>query len=519
VTTTFSPGFSRELVDLDGVAIVQQLQSQGFETYFVGGCVRDLLLNRRPKDFDVATDARPEELKRVFGRRCRIIGRRFRLAHVHVGSQIYELATFRGLPGDQEMATDDSGFVVRANTFGTAYEDAKSRDFTVNGLFYDPVSNKIIDHVGGLGDVQRRLLKTIGDADQRLREDPVRLLRAIKFAARLGFTIEQPILDAAAAAAPLIATCPAARVAEELYRMSESGHARAAWEWMQKLGVLDALLPEIAASFGGRGALPPDVLDWLGQVDRLTAAHGTLPREATFALIAWPFIQNELDRRSDLAKLSWGRFALDGVKELAVRLSVPIRHRYSLAGMADVIKRLRQLPARRPMPGHLRAYGVPLALTAQRMSFLLTGEGREAYDLWATELERLGLWAAPFEPRQDDDEGGGDRGDRGDRGGRGDRKEQGESRNPPTRSQARHAPEQATPGRMAAQRAAPADFATTTEPTFIDEPPHDERAIEDDDSTEAGPADGEGAADPATRKRRRRRRKRPGAPASEVSEP
>jgi len=493
VTTTFSPGFSRELVDLDGVAIVQQLQSQGFETYFVGGCVRDLLLNRRPKDFDVATDARPEELKRVFGRRCRIIGRRFRLAHVHVGSQIYELATFRGLPDDQEMATDDSGFVVRANTFGTAFEDAKSRDFTVNGLFYDPVANKIIDHVGGLGDVERRLLKTIGDADKRLREDPVRLLRAIKFAARLGFTIEQPILDAAAVAAPLIATCPAARVSEELYRMSECGHARAAWEWMQKLEVLDALLPEIAASFGGRGALPPDVLDWLGQVDRLTAAHGTLPREATFALIAWPFIQHELNQRNDLAKLSWGRYALDGVKELAVRLSVPIRHRYSLAGMADVLKRLRQGPPRRPLASHLRAYGVPLALTAQRMTFLMTGEGREAYDLWAAELERLGLWAAPFEPRQEEEEGGGERR---------------EQRGPQARTQAR----QASPGRHQKPEAPAA-----SEPTFIDVPPHDERVLDELAEDAAAPTEATDA-DQATRKRRRRRRKRPGAPASETGE-
>lgn len=472
VTTTFSPGFPRELLDPDGVTIVQQLQAQGFETYFVGGCVRDMLLRRRPKDFDVATDARPEELKRIFGRRCRIIGRRFRLAHVHVGSQIYEIATFRGLPDDQEMATDDSGFVVRANTFGTAFEDAKSRDFTVNGLFYDPVGDKVIDHVGGLPDVQRRLLKTIGGADKRLREDPVRLLRAIKFASRLGFAIDQPILDAAPIAAPLIATCPAARVAEELYRMSESGHARAAWEWMQILGVLQALLPETAAAAGVDGALPAHVLAWLGEVDRLTAAHGTLPREATFALVAWPFIQAELARRPDAGKLSWGRFALDGVKELAVRLSVPIRHRYSLAGMADQLKRLRHLPPRRPTPQQLRAYGAPLALTAQRITFLLTGEGREAYDLWAAELERLGLWAAPFEPRQDDDEGD-------------------------TR---RFRPERGERARAEPRAASEVEFA--------DVPPHDERALVD----VIDGAPGENSLDPTPAKRRRRRRRRSGGP-------
>lgn len=403
MTTTYSPGFARDLIDLDGVAVVKQLQQQGHQTYFVGGCVRDMMLGRRPKDFDVATDARPEELKRIFGRRCRIIGRRFRLVHLHVGSQIYEIATFRGLPDDQELANDDSGFVVRANTFGTAFEDAKSRDFTVNGLFYDPVADAIIDHVGGVADVKRRLLRTIGEADKRLREDPVRLLRAIKFASRLGFTLDGPILEAAAECAPLIATCPPPRVAEELYRMAESGHARGAFDWMHRLGVLDALVPEIARAFDADSPEREPVLNWLGELDRLGLAHGTLPREATFALMAWPFIESALKRHPEPEKPSWGRFAMGGVKELAVRLSVPIRHRYSLAGMADQLKRLEHRPLRRPTVGQLRAYGVPLALTALRMRFNLTGLGQEAYDLWAADLERHGLSAAPFEPRVEED--------------------------------------------------------------------------------------------------------------------
>lgn len=403
MSKTFSPGFARDLLDLDGVSVIKQLQSQGHQTYFVGGCVRDLLLNRRPKDFDVATDARPEELKRIFGRRCRIIGRRFRLVHLHVGSQIYEIATFRGLPSDQELASDDSGFVVRANTFGTAFEDAKSRDFTVNGLFYDPVADLVIDHVGGTVDVERRLLRTIGDADKRLREDPVRLLRAIKFAARLGFSLDAPIIEAAPECSPLIATCPAPRVAEELYRMAESGHAREAFGWMHRLGVLDALLPEIARTFDEDSDERRHVLDWLGELDRLSAAHGTLPREATFALMAWPFIETHIRAHPEPHKPSWGRFAMSGVRELAVRLSVPIRHRYTLAGMADQLKRMGAHPPRRPTTHQLRSYGVPLALTALRMRFNLTGEGQEAYDLWAAELERHGLWAAPFEPRSEEE--------------------------------------------------------------------------------------------------------------------
>jgi len=404
VTLTFSPGFARELLDPDAVSTCRQLQAEGFTTYFVGGCVRDLLLQRRPKDFDIATQARPEELKQIFGRRCRIIGRRFRLVHLHVGTQVFEIATFRGLPGDQEMADDDSGFVVRANTFGTPYEDAKSRDFTVNGLFYDPIADLVIDHVGGTEDVKRRLLRTIGDTDQRLREDPVRLLRAIKFAARLDLRIDDAIRTCAPNVAPLIATCPAARVSEELYRLAESGHGRVAFEWMKRFGVLDALLPEISRAFDEGSARRARALAWLDQIDRLTAAHGTLPREATFALIAWPFVQAELDTVEDRFRVPWGRYALAGVRELGTRLSVPVRHRHTLAGMADSLKRLRQHPQRRPHAGHLRAYGVPLALTVERMEFLLGGASRETYDLWAGEAERHGLWAAPAEPRQEEED-------------------------------------------------------------------------------------------------------------------
>lgn len=474
MSTTFSPGFARGLLDPDGVAIIQELRNRGHETYFVGGCVRDLLLKRRPKDFDVATDARPEELKRIFGRRCRIIGRRFRLAHVYTGSNIYEIATFRGLPDDQEVAGDDSGFVVRANTFGTAFEDARSRDFTVNGLFYDPLSDQVIDHVGGLEDIERRLLRTIGDADKRLREDPVRLLRAIKFASRLDFGIDTPILDAAEEAAPLIASCPAARVAEELYRMSESGHARAAWTWMQSLGVLAALLPELSTYLGDGETLPPSIERWLTEVDRLTRAHGTLPREATFALVAWPFVELELEARDNRMKIAWGRFALDGVKELAVRLSVPIRHRYTLAGMADVLKRLRGRPPRRPHHNHLKSYGVPLALTAQRMTFLITGRGAEAYDLWASELERMNLWAAPFEPRHDDDE----------------KEARGDGRSTPGRPR--------SSSRRGTRRRARRDA------------PHDDRALDEGGDGElAVPPDRADETDPPRARRRRRRRRGP----------
>ena len=229
----------------------------------------------------------------------------------------------------------------------------------------------------------------------------MRLLRAIKFDARLGFSLDPAIIEAAATAAPLINTCPAARVAEELYRLIESGHGQAALDWMARLGVLDALLPEIAPQLAADAPGRATVLAWLGEIDRLTRAHGTLPREATFALFSWPFIELALAHRRDAAALPWGRFALEIIHDLAIRLSIPLHHRHVLAAMADTLKRLRQTPPRRPTPSQLRGEGVGLALTVLRMGFRLSGQGQATYDLWAHELDRLGRWAAPAEPERE----------------------------------------------------------------------------------------------------------------------
>ncbi len=406
MTQTFTPSFSQDLLDPDAVDIARRLDASGFETYFVGGCVRDLLLGRKPKDFDIATAARPEELKQLFGRRCRIIGKRFRLAHVYAGSQCFEVATFRGLPDDQEVAGDDSGFVVRANTFGSPEQDARSRDFTVNGLFYDPLRHLVIDHVDGAADVERRLLRSIGPADQRLREDPVRLLRAVKFAAKLGLEIHPELVASAPEAAPLILGCPTARVSEELFRLAESGHAVTSIEWLERLGALPHLLPEMASYLGGHPEARERIIGWLTAVDRLQRIHGPLPREATFALLVWPFIWQDLEGHAELRDLPWGRYALSHVKSPTLRLALPVRHRQTLAGMFDVLKRMYFLPRRTPTSTQLRHFGVPLALSVLRVRFSLGDVTvAPAYETWASALGTMGLWAAPFEPRggEDDD--------------------------------------------------------------------------------------------------------------------
>lgn len=401
---TFTPAFSQEHLDTDAVEVARRLDESGFETYFVGGCVRDLLLGRKPKDFDIATAAKPEELKQLFGRRCRIIGRRFRLAHVYSGSQIFEVATFRGLPDDQETAEDDSGFVVRANTFGTPEQDAKSRDFTVNGLFYDPLRHIVIDHVNGAADVERRLLRSIGPADQRLREDPVRLLRAVKFASKLGLAMHEDVIESAPAAAPLIATCPVARVSEELFRLAESGYGLDSMQWLERLGALEHLVPEMLTYLSGAPEDRLAITNWLSETDRLQRIHEILPREATFCLLAWPFVWADLCKRDDLRDIPWGRYALSHAKGPVIRFALPVRHRQALAGMFDVLKRMHFYPTRAPTLSQIRHFGVPLALTVMRTRFKLGDPTvASAYELWASVAMEHGMWAAPFEPATSDE--------------------------------------------------------------------------------------------------------------------
>ncbi len=239
------------LDQIDGHALsaIRRLQRHGFRAYLVGGCVRDLLLGITPKDFDVTTDARPEEVKSLF-RNSRVIGRRFRLVHVYFrGGKIIEVATFRANVTSDD---DDADLLIRRdNVFGTEEEDARRRDFTINGLFYDVTTGRIIDHVGGLADVRQRYLRMIGDPEIRLREDPVRILRAIRFTAKLDVRMDPDLNAAIRNNRDEIARCAPARVMEETLRLLRIGHAARTVELMDELGVLPVLLPEIRAYLDG----------------------------------------------------------------------------------------------------------------------------------------------------------------------------------------------------------------------------------------------------------------------------
>ncbi|MGQ0546608.1 MAG: polynucleotide adenylyltransferase PcnB [Betaproteobacteria bacterium] len=234
-------GLSRESVHPAAAKVCAVLREAGFSAYVVGGAVRDLLLGIEPKDFDVATDARPEQVKPLF-RRALIIGRRFRLVHVMLGGETVEVSTFRG--ADTEAAQkDEHGRVLHDNVFGTQEQDARRRDFTVNALYFDPATETVVDFHGGLADLKKRRLSMIGDPETRYREDPVRMLRAVRLAGKLGLTIEPATREPIGALAPLIERVPPARLFDEMLKLLLSGHASACLRQLREVGLHKGLLP------------------------------------------------------------------------------------------------------------------------------------------------------------------------------------------------------------------------------------------------------------------------------------
>jgi poly(A) polymerase len=234
-------GIDRSRVSRNAVRVCETLQKAGHAAYIVGGAVRDLLLGVTPKDFDVATDATPEQVKALF-RRAIIIGRRFRLVHVMFGNETIEVSTFRALD-DPERQTDEHGRVLADNLFGTQWEDAARRDFTINALYYDPITETVLDYHDGVRDLRRKRLRIIGDPAARYREDPVRMLRAVRFAAKLGFQIDEATREPIRRMAPLIENVPAARLFDEMLKLLTSGHSVACIMRLRAEGLHHGLLP------------------------------------------------------------------------------------------------------------------------------------------------------------------------------------------------------------------------------------------------------------------------------------
>ncbi len=284
---------SPDRIDQHAFYVIEKLRNAGHKAYLVGGGVRDLLLNVHPKDFDISTSAKPEEIRAIF-RSAILIGRRFRLAHVRFGRKVIEVATFRS--GD----IDSSELIVRDNQWGSEEEDVLRRDFTINGLFYDPHEGLVIDYVEGYLDLERRILRTIGQPEARFSQDPVRMIRLIKFCARFNFEIDGPTFEALLACRKEIVKSSSARVFEELLRMLESGASKPFFHLLQEYGFLANLLPELSHFLESKS--DPLTLQLLGEIDS-EIQKGTEPlpdRAFLLSLLVFPLLDQYLQ---EMAKI------------------------------------------------------------------------------------------------------------------------------------------------------------------------------------------------------------------------
>jgi poly(A) polymerase len=346
---------SRRDIDPDALKVLYRLHEQGYVAYLVGGSVRDLLLGRHPKDFDIGTSAHPHQVKKIF-RNCWIIGRRFRLAHVKYGPKTIEVATFRRQVQPSELTPEEEAalatpadvvapdepmppepdaahtprrratdhLIYRDNTYGTPEEDAFRRDFTVNALFYDIGTFSIIDYVDGLDDLEARVIRCIGDPEVRFREDPVRMLRAVVLAARLEFAIDEPILDAIAVHRHEIRKSAPARLVEEYYKILRSGHAKEAFRQLRRTGLLKEISPELTVD-------SDELWASIAAIDRYRARFQSAPDSMTNAILAGTllvplglagrrqrFAADPLERRVELGLLPISRRDVERLHQILV---------------------------------------------------------------------------------------------------------------------------------------------------------------------------------------------------------
>lgn len=315
----------RRLVSHNAVRVCETLQSKGFKAFVVGGAVRDLVLGLRPKDFDVATDARPDQIQRLF-RRARVIGRRFQIVHVMFGPETIETSTFRAL-ASASSETDEHGRVLRDNEFGRQDEDASRRDFTVNALYYDPLTETVWDYHQGMEDLRAKLLRMIGEPTQRYREDPVRMLRVVRFAAKLGFKIEPATYAPIAQTGGLLANVPASRLFDEMLKLLMSGSAMACLKGLREAGLHGGLFPLLDAILENpRGE--PFLEEALARTDKRVSEGKPLSPGFLFACLLWHLVLEEWERRQKTGEPKFPALfsAMDDVlAEQAERTAIPRR--------------------------------------------------------------------------------------------------------------------------------------------------------------------------------------------------
>jgi len=325
-------------IDPDAAKVVRRLERHGFQAYLVGGCIRDLLLGGRPKDFDIATSARPEDVRALF-RNCRVIGRRFRLAHVLFGGgKVIEVATFRKNP--QELEEEEADLLIRSdNVFGEAHEDAIRRDFTINALFYDLDRRQVLDWCGGMEDIVKRTIRTIGEPSVRFREDPVRILRAIKFAARLDLGIEHNVYDAMISHRDDLGRAARPRVFEEVLRLLRHGCSHRAMWITWESGVMAMLMPELAAFLDDEESHPEAVARFwrqLDALDRITLARGPIDDVVLMTTLFYEPLQEALHGSRDKM-----RAASDFLVPIAERVALPRRIADGMRRIVAILPRLK----------------------------------------------------------------------------------------------------------------------------------------------------------------------------------
>ncbi|NUP12130.1 MAG: polynucleotide adenylyltransferase PcnB [Polyangiaceae bacterium] len=360
----YAVSLDEDRIDPDVQKVVRRLVRHGYEAYLVGGCVRDLLLGGKPKDFDVATSARPEQVRELF-RNSRVIGRRFRLVHVLFhGGKVIEVATFRRNPNDEVEEGDGTAASLRAlgssaeggrsgtadpaqllirsdNVFGEAHEDASRRDFTINALFYDVEAGQILDWVGGLADIEKRVVNTIGEPHVRFREDPVRILRALKFAGRLDLGIQPEAYDAIVECRGALELAARPRVAEEVLKLLRSGGARRTMFLAWETGVLDVLLPELSAllydSFqsSSPSSSGERFFRLLEFIDRRTVELG--PRDDT---VLWTLLLLEPLKEATEGARDRSVAAIEFLDPLLERLAIPRRFADGMRRILAVLPRI-----------------------------------------------------------------------------------------------------------------------------------------------------------------------------------
>lgn len=300
---------SRKQISNNALKVLYRLESAGFEAYLVGGCIRDILLNHNPKDFDIATNAHPEQVHKLF-RNSRLIGRRFRLVHVHFGREIIEVATFRAnhpedvkpvaqIKGQHKSATSNAGMLLRDNVYGTVEEDAARRDFTANALYYSISDFSIHDYGQGLRDIENRTLRMIGEPSVRYQEDPVRMLRAIRFAAKLDFEIEEATKAPIPDLGNLLLNIPAARLFDEVLKLFQSGHAEQSFRLLREHQLFRFLFPEADALLNEdeTGFIERLILCTCQNTDKRIAENKPVTPIFLFAAFLWPKVQRHWEEQ------------------------------------------------------------------------------------------------------------------------------------------------------------------------------------------------------------------------------